>query len=406
VTHDKKILLYKIFALIFVVFFLFLSGDGVKNPEINHRSLCIVMGIDRQEEKICASVQIIVPEPQGQGKQMVVTETGRTLSDALDRINISIGQKVELGHCGLIILGNEYVKESVFPELMYLISSGRTSPDVNLVVSKDMEAREVLSKLNDLSKIVSEGINNIVAYADSGVHVIRKGNLSFLSDSFMAGKSSSIPCIVLGTDKYGGEGGSEENKNGGGASSENKQSQSSSGGGSSGQTVIKSVDTLALFKDGSLKGVLDADGTRGMAWLHKNSKTGLVLLKDLKTKEKTIDFLSCKIVGKKVKVKAFFREGKPIFKVKMSVKISIDDKYKVVDIVEGDKQNLYDSVKEGVINLVKEQVGRGIEQTKTLDCDAFCINELFNKFRHKEFTLYGDVLKDLEVEYDIKVSIL
>ncbi len=411
-THTRKIQLYKVLILVFAVFILFLSGDGVKNPEINRRSMCIVMGIDSEGEKISASVQIIVPEPQGQGKQMIVTETGETLSDALDRINISIGQKVELGHCGLIILGSEYTKKSIFPELLYLLSSGKTSPEVNLAVAKDMKAKEILSKLNDLSKVVSEGINNIVSYADSGVHVTRIGVLSFLSDSFSAGRSGAIPCVELGTDKYGGEGSSsgQDNKNGGGSSAENSSGggggQNSSSGQSQGQTVIKGIDTLVMLKDGAYCGILDSEGTRGKVWLNKSSVTGLVLLKDVRLPDGKIDSLSCKLIGKKIKTKVSFKDGKPVFSVKMTVKISIDDKYKIVDVVDNGKNRIYSAISDAMKKMIEQQIDEGIRQSKEADCDIFGINEKFNKFQHKKYLKYGDVLKDVETEYDISINIL
>jgi len=415
-TESKKIRLYKIIAVVFVVFVLFLTGDGIKNPEINHRSMCIVMGIDGEESGVSASVQIIVPEPQGQGKQMIVTEKGQTLSEALDRINISIGQKVELGHCGLIILGEEFVKKPIFSEMLYLLSSGKTSPDVNLVVAKDIKAKEVLSKLNDLSKIVSEGINNIVAYADTGVHTTRKGVLGFLSESFSAGASSTIPCMELGQDEYAGEGGmgaqgaasssgAENSSGGSGGSGESGGSGSSEGGKGEGQTVIKSMDKLVMFKDGQKVGITSAEGTRGVVWLNKRAVTGLILLKDVKMADKTVDYLSCKLISKRVKTTARFVDGAPVFTVKIAVKMSIDDKYEIADIVEKDEQ-VYYAVKDAMKQLIISEISATEKEGKQASCDLLDINEKFNKFCHKEFVEYGDVLDSVRFEYDITVNIL
>lgn len=412
-THRKKILLYKVFVWLFVFVLIFAGGSGLRNPDINNRALCIVMGIDvGEKDKVSAAVQIVVSEPQGTGKQMIITEEGGTLSEALDRINSSIGQRVQLGHCGLIILGNEYVKNCIFPELNYLLSSGRVNPDVNLVAAHDMQAKEVLSKLNDLSKVVSEGINSIVAYADKGVHVSRVGVLSFLSESFSSGKSSAIPCVELGQDKYGGEGsgGSGESSS---SSSGDEQKSSSSGsggsggeGGSRGQTVIRNINSMVALKNGAYRGMLSPEGTRGKAWLNKSSVEGLILLKDIKSDDKTIDSLSCNLIKKSIKTKAQFKDGKPVYTVKLKIQISVEDKYGITEIIEETgNDGIYKAVKDSMKELVIRQISRGIKESKELDCDVFGINEQFNKSAHKKFKAYGDVLQDVEIKYDVEVRL-
>jgi len=163
---------------------------------------------------------------------------------------------------------------------------------------------------------------------------------------------------------------------------------------------------LIMLKDGKYKADLSEQGTRGIVWLDKESVTGLVLLNDVKMPDETIQSLSCKLIGKKVKTKASFIDGKPVYRINISVKISIEDKYKIVEIVKEGKSKVYNAVNCAVIELIKQQIDAGINESKNADCDIFCINEKFNKFCHKEFMQYGDVLKDVLVDYNIKVNIL
>ena len=409
-SHTKRLLIYKIAAVVLGMLFIVGSGKSISGPEINRRSLCIVLGIDGDETKITATVQVVIPEQQGSGKQIVMSGEGGTLAEALDRINISIGQKVELGHCGVIILGHTFAQNGVLKPLSYLLASGKISPETSLAVAKDMEAKEFLGKLSDLSKVVNEGINNIVAYGDEGVHIAEVGVLTFLSDTNSESKSSPVPSIALGEEDSGGEAGGESGGSGGGEGGSEGGGSEGGGGGqqqTKKQVVIKTVDNMAMLKEGKFVKDLSRDGTRGLAWLNKNSANGLIMLENVDIGEMVIENIPCKLDGKNASVKVKFTDGKPKVTFNISLQLTIEDKHQLNALEEPEKsKKATEGINKAVKKLIEYEIGKGIEESREADCDVFYLRERFNKFCHKEYKMYnGDILQDLEIEYKIKAEL-
>jgi hypothetical protein len=82
----------------------------------------IAIGVDREEENFVVTTQIALPKPEESGEQSAeIVSRGKTISDALEKINAKTGWYPKLVFCQLIVLGETAVSRNVFECLNYFL---------------------------------------------------------------------------------------------------------------------------------------------------------------------------------------------------------------------------------------------------------------------------------------------
>ncbi|MBD2872278.1 Ger(x)C family spore germination protein [Paenibacillus arenilitoris] len=98
------------------------------NTDINHRVLPVVMGVSKKEGVFRVFLQI--PEPgMNRLRIRIVSETGNTITHAVDKISTNMEEHVDLLHVKIILLDKNYAREGV-----------------NDSITDFMRAREISSK--------------------------------------------------------------------------------------------------------------------------------------------------------------------------------------------------------------------------------------------------------------------
>ena len=107
----NKLVIYVIFAIIIVL----LPRAFTKTSETRSVSIVTAMGIDKVDEDIEISVQIIVPKPQsGTTKNlMTVSAKNKDVSLALEDISIYLGKTIGIEHCDALVIGKEISKNGI-----------------------------------------------------------------------------------------------------------------------------------------------------------------------------------------------------------------------------------------------------------------------------------------------------
>ncbi|SDZ58161.1 germination protein, Ger(x)C family [Evansella caseinilytica] len=101
--------------------------------DINHRLLPVTMGIAKQGEEYEVILQI--PQPtQNTTKIKIVKETGKTITQAIDRISMNMESSVELLHLRIIIIDKETAELGIADILSGFIRAREVSSKTLLVI--------------------------------------------------------------------------------------------------------------------------------------------------------------------------------------------------------------------------------------------------------------------------------
>ena len=273
-NKTKLLKIYKLMILFFILV-LILSPKSVTNrPEIETKLLLTSIGLDKVEDQYRVSATAVMPQESQNGSTMRlnVGVEADSVSAAFEKLSLKMGKKLELGLCGLIVIGDTFGDESILPHLNYLMASGKIIPGAYLVLSLGKSAKETIEMSNMLSEASSNGLSKLIEHNALDTNMPSITLLKFLSETGSVTKSSYIPCIEIGEKEN-----SDDETGGSGSGSGGSADSSGSGGGDStsagdqksGETEIKSLSKIAFYRDGRQIKFLDDEQTRGFTWSNK-----------------------------------------------------------------------------------------------------------------------------------------
>ena len=405
-NKTKLLKIYKLMILFFILV-LILSPKSVTNrPEIETKLLLTSIGLDKVEDQYRVSATAVMPQESQNGSTMRlnVGVEADSVSAAFEKLSLKMGKKLELGLCGLIVIGDTFGDESILPHLNYLMASGKIIPGAYLVLSPGKSAKETIEMSNMLSEASSNGLSKLIEHNALDTNMPAITLLKFLSETGSVTKSSYIPCIEIGKK----DGGSDQEKPSGGSSDEGQSS--GSGEDKKGETEIKSLSKIAFYRDGRQIKFLDDEQTRGFTWSDKTSTQGLVSLENLKVQDIEVGQIFCQLRSKKFKIKTGINNGVPQTKMSVEVLLELEDRYKLSDLFKYygiSEEEINQNIKNQFAVKIENELVSVINVMKECDCDAMGLTTNLYKFHYNDYNNYPDkenILSAMQVDYDIKVK--
>lgn len=408
-TPKNKTKLLKIYKLMFLFFILvlILSPKSVTNrPEIETKLLLTSIGLDKVEDQYRVSATAVMPQESQNGSTMRlnVGVEADSVSAAFEKLSLKMGKKLELGLCGLIVIGDTFGDESILPHLNYLMASGKIIPGAYLVLSPGKSAKETIEMSNMLSEASSNGLSKLIEHNALDTNMPSITLLKFLSETGSVTKSSYIPCIEIGKK----DSGSDQEKPSDGGSDEGQSS--GSGEDKKGETEIKSLSKIAFYRDGRQIKFLDDEQTRGFTWSDTTSTQGLVSLENLKVQDIDAGQIFCQLRSKKFKIKTGIDNGVPQTKMSVEVLLELEDRYKLSDLFKYygiSEEEINQNIKNQFAVKIENELVSVINVMKECDCDAMGLTTNLYKFHYNDYNNYPDkenILSAMQVDYDIKVK--
>lgn len=405
-SKTKLLKIYKLMILFFILV-LILSPKSVTNrPEIETKLLLTSIGLDKVEDQYRVSATAVMPQESQNGSTMRlnVGVEADSVSAAFEKLSLKMGKKLELGLCGLIVIGDTFGDESILPHLNYLMASGKIIPGAYLVLSLGKSAKETIEMSNMLSEASSNGLSKLIEHNALDTNMPSITLLKFLSETGSVTKSSYIPCIEIGKK----DSGSDQEKPSDGGSDEGQSS--GSGADKKGETEIKSLSKIAFYRDGRQIKFLDDEQTRGFTWSDKTSTQGLVSLENLKVQDIEVGQIFCQLRSKKFKIKTGINNGVPQTKMSVEVLLELEDRYKLSDLFKYygiSEEEINQNIKNQFAVKIENELVSVINVMKECDCDAMGLTTNLYKFHYNDYNNYPDkenILSAMQVDYDIKVK--
>lgn len=391
--------------LVGFIFVLFMTNDfGLVN--IERTAIIMAIGIDYEEsaKEYEVTVQIAIPKPstnaQGENNDSLISEKGKTIAAAIDKIGITTGWYPMLSFCNLILVGDSLLKMNVMETLNYFIRTDKIQDSAH-VATCDGKAKDILSATTPLDSISSFTIQKILGKDIAKLDRIADTSLKTFTETYYSkSKSGFMPFVKKIEIDKSPDGSSSSSSSSGGASGSGGSSGSSDKEGK--KQYIFDASSTAIFNEGYHVETLTPEETLFFNIEHKNSLDTFLSLDEVEINgKKTAVMLGINEYSKKYKFK--IEEDLPVYHVDLIFFCKFED----AD-VQADVQNLNPTAKipESVLTAAEDKI------TKTLNslfnklisskCDLFQVEDMLYRFHYSHYkSLSGTTLEKLKLKTSV-----
>lgn len=306
------------FLTIMTVILLPLSGCWSQR-ELNELAIVLAIGIDKSENGVDVSVQVVNPgsvasQKGGSDRTPIVTYhiEGGTVFEAIRKMTTMTPRKLYFSHIQMFIIGEELAKDGIRDILDYFSRDHEIRSDFYVAIAKDSSAEDILHILTPLEKIPASKMYNSLKGSEASWAPTVAVKLHELATKLeTAGSENSLPTLSIVGDPQKGH------------DIKNVQTPD--------PFAILKYGELGIFKKDKLVGYFTEDESKGYNYIKNNVKN-------------TIGVLSCKKEGK-VSVE--------IMSVKTDVKAKVNNSVPSIEITTKAKQNIAEV--ECNVNLSKQE---------------------------------------------------
>ncbi|TWD99595.1 spore germination protein KC [Neobacillus bataviensis] len=366
-----------------VLFFLILSsvflGGCWDRQELNNLALVTAAGIDKKSDgTIELIVLTIVPkgETGQQGtsggtsvKTFVRKATGKTLAEAMSKLQEILPRQIFWGICKVFIIDEEIAKEGIASHIDFILRYPQIRESTNIFISS-VKVKKVLSLLPPLERDISEVLKELVSLK-IGMDVSTKDLAEMMiSESGDLG----VPWIKILPPEKG-----------------------------KGKQTIAYITGTAIFKKDKMIGHIDDSVTRGVLWLRDEIELSTVSLKP----GETDGYISLKSLNAKTELIPKIENGKWKIVFKASTENDIVQNSTPLDVSNP-------KVAEKLQKLLEKRIEKKVEVAlnvvqKDMKADIFGFAEAFHrkypKIWKKEKDNWDNIYPDVAVSTDINAHV-
>ncbi len=361
--------------------------------EVMTRLIADAIGIDVTEEGV-----VVTAETMNSGTSEVVMGKGGILTEALQNIDERYGRKLELGHCGLIVLGASLDREDMVSVFMSILSDATVNAGCSVVAAVG-EARKIIEDTQNLTESTNDGLTGYVTFADERLAVTVPSVLEFAQDINSASAAGVLPIvdIVKREVEGGGQGGSSgggESQSGAGEEAQSKQQ-----GGEEKEIVPPKSHRVI----GSEIFEIDETDSNGLIWLQDRTRDGMMTTElDIGGRKYTIRGI---IDDKKSGIEGKFAAA-PEITVSVDAKLRLVDRYSVLAEVEKGVSlaEITAKISDSFRATIEREVAKIAELSRSVDFLGY--KTVLFRSDAKLYRAWGGDMSGVKIGYNIKTTIL
>lgn len=295
----------RILLVLILLMMPFLSGCWSR-IEVNDLAFVTAAGIDKMEDgKIRLALQVAIPRMLGAAGQggfggekdigakavWVISEKGETILDAYRRLQEKLPRRIFFSHSAIIIIGEQIARDGVSPILDFFIRQREARMRSYIIFTKG-ESVNILKFIPKLEKIPAEIMREQVKQ-HIGVRINLKDFVHMLVTEGMEPVAAEMELVSSNL-----------------ANGEDSKAPSPSN-----LETNLSIKGSAIFKKDRLVGWMNDLETRGVLWLRKEMKTGVVTVNI--PKEKGNGKISVYILKAETQITPILSDGELSMEVKV-----------------------------------------------------------------------------------------
>ncbi|MGE6486871.1 Ger(x)C family spore germination protein [Paenisporosarcina sp. NPDC076898] len=374
------------FILLLLFVSLMLAGCKGKS-ELNEILIVSSIGIDQEGEETVVHLQVVNPSGQSNvqgsgsgGTVYTYTERGKTLYEAVKKVNNILPRKAMFSHVTCIVVGEEYARETGISMIFDFIERNNQIRDnVAMLVAKNSKAKDILSLYTPIFKNPAESLKNRIQIASASTG-ISEGITEREVINWTYGDHRDP--VILGVERLNLSEMGKEMSNLENINANNKTFK---------------ITGLALFNKDRLTGWYDDNQAIGWAMVNNRVKEPIIITDECENEDGYIGF-SVKHI--KSNVKPLVTDSEVTFQVNISGTAVLQEITCNMDV--SDPNNLIDMEKQ-VEAAIKEDIERAVEQAKEQKLDVFGFGKLVyekepKKWKEKYKKEWGNELANVKVD--------
>ncbi len=381
------------------IFLLFMTNDfGLVN--IERTAIIMAIGIDYEKEAkeyevIC---QIAVPEPSSnassENKDSLISEKGKTIAEAIDKIGITTGWYPMLSFCNLVMLGESLLELNVMETINYFIRTDKIQDSAHVAVCEG-KAKDVLSSSTPLDSISSFTIQKILGKDIAKLDRIADTSIKNFTEMYYSkSKSGYMPLVKKVKIEKSPEGSAGGNQGTGGSSGSSEKEGK--------EQYVFDASSTVIFNEGYKVETLTPEETLFYNIEHKNSLDTFLSLDEVEINgKKTAVMLGINEYSKKYKLK--IENGIPVY----TVDIIFFCKYEDADVhAEVSELNPTATIPDEVLKAAEDKITKVLtslfDKLKNSKCDLFQVEDLLYRFHYSHYDkLSGQTLSKLQLKTSV-----
>jgi spore germination protein KC len=375
----KKIL------LILPLFLLFCGCADYK--ELNSIAITTGLSIDLDDGKYKVSVLIANSQKadesnkEGDSGNTVYDGTGKTISEALKRIDTKIPKQLYFGHLAVVVVSKDVAEKGLNNVADFLFRNPETTKRYYLIMSRENDkASDILKILSPLEEFPSQNIKLNIENADKRSAIsIGMTYSEFIENYIKKGIEPYLPTLEL--------------------SGNVEKGSSTKSLDSSDPKAIVSLKGIALFKDSKFISYTTDNESRGINLV--NNKIEEMIVSTKCDNNYLVTAISDINTNKKVR----FKNGKPVYSISINVQGDIQEVNCDIDLYNKDNLN---KITKDVEKKLKKYIKEGIKKAQDNEVDVFGFGNLLYKYNPKYFNKIDDwnkVFKNIDISIKVNVDL-
>lgn len=396
----KRYRLVLIFGLITIILIPFSLS---KPAETENVAVVTSIGIDKLENEIELSVNVVVPNNGAnggfEGTVKTFSSKGENVSSAFSNLSLIVGKLPGLAHCDSIILNKELFEEDVTKYLDYFVRTNNLTSNAVVIVAKE-KAKDIIKTSATQKGIRAITLSDILTL-NNEFSLMNTSNVDkFYIDYFSPAKTIILPVLTTGNSDDSQEQDSQNSQSS--SSSQNSsnaqsgESGSSSGNGSP-EKIIKNFGDAVIVKQGKIVEEINGEVIEGLNLISKETNRGHIKIEDVTTNLFKNANLSFEIFDKKTKVKGYFVNGQPVFNFKFDLVLKLEEVsmegFKI-ESMQMTKNFIEGEIKSKINEKVQKEVSSVLNVAKQSESDFVGIYNYFHKFYNNEWSKFLNSLNN------------
>lgn len=442
----KIIIIFSLITIAIIPFSLYKPAETEKVAVITS------IGIDKNNEEIELSANVIVPNSGasggsggGDGTVKTVSAKGNDITSAFSNLTLILGKMPGLSHCDSIILNKNLFEENVTKYLDYFVRTNNLTSNATVIVAEN-KASEIIETSAAQKDLRAVSLSEVLTLSDEYSIASNSNVDSFYTNYFSAAGACVLPVLTAGesnkpsgqtkensqntsaqssktenlqnseesnlqsssTPKSGADGGSEGGLNsssssgsdsssgGSEPSTQSSQTQSESGSGAP-QKIVKNEGKAVVVKNGKIVYDLPGVEVQGLNLISSTTKKGHIKIEDVTNDLFENATLNFEIFNKDVKTMGYFINGFPIFNFKFNLVLKLEEVSMNNFNIEAMKiahNFVTGEIKEKINESVQKSISELINSSKKNKTDTLKVYDYFYKFHNAEWLNFIKSLED------------
>jgi spore germination protein KC len=359
--------------IIFIISFTFSGCWNYREVEDTWIVAGTAIDWDKQAKKYIITAEVLKPKG-GKETQMisnVISLKGDTLFDAM-RNGVAIsGKKLYWAHAQILVISNSIARQGMIPILDLLNRGGEFRSNIDLAVSKENTAKEILETKMNLYDAISFQLGETFKAQEHSSTYMDSEAWYFQQDFFNEGISSVLSTVKI-------------------VKTNNE--------------TVPQIDGAAVFKKDKLIGYIDGIDTKSLLFVRNNLKGGAIAVKNVANTNVNV---SLEILENKTTITPQIENGNITMDINVKTSVGITEIEGVEDFLSDEGRM---KLKTAANATIKKQIEKLIKKTQdNFDSDILGFGKKIQKKMPSTWKKlepnWDEIFKEVKTNINVDVSI-